>query len=680
MLIVRPTRISAKIGRIMIAGSKESNGIGNDPSLRGFQNARRTTYSRTWQGRLPLLGLVSSLVCLTVGGQAPNALPTRGASHVWGRLANPDFEENRIKATLFFPGQARDGTSPYGCPITDQLGLYTVHSQDNRHLAWSVSVGNRQFVLDQMVQAGVNVVQMSVWGEDFLPCSTSWAAYSPMQDAPQAQSELFTAAVGRPLLILPLIESRGDWVMRAEFPRWTDGRVAPGVVSQIRNLIQRFLQDPLHPEWVQKWARMYDRLGNPRYAVALIHAASDRLGTNDHLAFASGFDELAKTVENATGVKVGFWLDPLPPGTYAPGVFRPSPELTGPFLAKTESILGISSFIPEIWVGSSQTTTLLAWKRDSIRRWLQTGLPVLMDISAGYDAHLVFGNKAAPSYGYTADWRNGLAAMVADFSAVGMTYNSWNGYTEGMAAVPTLEHGAIFYDWLAGLPPFAVPGKIEAELFDGGGEGISYHDQTPGNDGGAFRSTDVDLEPCTDIGGGYNIGWLGAGEWLRYEVNVTSNALYTIEARVASFGPGGTFHLEFEKDRQTVPFAIPQTGGWQNWVTLRRGRVALSSGQQTLKIIMDQNGSSSVFVGNLNYLFIRPSPHILRCTLSHASLVLTCSAVEGYTYCLEYSDVLGTPWRQSPASCVTAQSNIVTLSTLEPGDLKQHFFRVVERP
>jgi len=134
-----------------------------------------------------------------------------------------------------------------------------------------------------------------------------------------------------------------------------------------------------------------------------------------------------------------------------------------------------------------------------------------MDVSPGYDAHLIFGNQAAPPYGYTTDWREGLAAMVADLGRAGMTYNSWNGYTEGMAAVHTQEQGTICYDWLAGLPPFAVPGKIEAELFDGEGEGVSYHDHTPGNDGGAFRNTGVDLEPCTDVGGGCNVGWLEAG-------------------------------------------------------------------------------------------------------------------------------------------------------------------------
>ncbi len=526
-----------------------------------------------------------------------------------GRLANPGLDGNRIKATLFFPGQARDGTSPYGCTINDERGLYTVYPQDERHLLWADDVVNRRFVLQQMVQSGVNLVLMSTWGEDFLGCDTAWAKYAPMQDAPQAQDELFAAARDLPLVIVPFIESRGDWTLRAEFPTATDGQVAPGAISQIENLIQRYLKNPEHPEWAQKWARLYDRSGEARYTVAFIHAASDRLGAGNNQAFAVGFDVLAEIVEEAMGVKVGFLLDTLPPASYAPGVFRPSPKQTGPFLIETESVLGINCFIPEIWIGSTDTDELLAWKRDFVQEWAGTTMPVLADVSPGYDAHRIFGEQAAPPYGYTPDWRWGLAGIVADLGIAGMTYNSWNGYTEGMAAVPTLEAGSTFYEWLAGLPPFAVPGRIEAVLFDGDGEGISYHAGTPGNRGGGLRHVAAEIETCADIGGGYNLGLLSAGDWFRYTVNVVSNGIFTVEARVSSPRPGGRFHVEFHRGRQThkVPFVIPQTGGWHNWRTIRRDDVALSAGQQELRVVMDRNAPGLGVVGDLHYLYLRPS-------------------------------------------------------------------------
>ena len=42
----------------------------------------------------------------------------------------------------------------------------------------------------------------------------------------------------------------------------------------------------------------------------------------------------------------------------------------------------------------------------------------------------------------------------------------------------------------------------------------AFYDTTPGNTGGAFRNDAVDIEPTTDNGGGFNVGWVVAGEWL----------------------------------------------------------------------------------------------------------------------------------------------------------------------
>ena len=51
----------------------------------------------------------------------------------------------------------------------------------------------------------------------------------------------------------------------------------------------------------------------------------------------------------------------------------------------------------------------------------------------------------------------------------------------------------------AGVIP--IPGMVEAENFDNGGEGVSFHDTTPTNLIGPFRNnTAVDTEPCSEGG------------------------------------------------------------------------------------------------------------------------------------------------------------------------------------
>ena len=94
--------------------------------------------------------------------------------------------------------------------------------------------------------------------------------------------------------------------------------------------------------------------------------------------------------------------------------------------------------------------------------------------------------------------------------------------------------------------PRALPGTIQAEHFDKGGEGIAYHETDTTNNGGAFRTTEgVDIQNTQDTGGGYDVGWTTGGEWLEYSVNVTTAGTYVLDARVASNGAGGTFHVRW---------------------------------------------------------------------------------------------------------------------------------------
>jgi hypothetical protein len=372
------------------------------------------------------------------------------APPIWGRLANPGFENQRIKTSLFFSGQARDGNASYGCRLDGNLDLYTVHPLDDRHLQWSERNANRELVIEMMVEAGLNVINMSSWGEDDLPCDVGWSKIAPMQSAPQSHDELFSVAVDSRLLIIPFIESRDDWALRNEFPRDVHGDIAPGAVSQIVNLIQRYLQNSEHPEWARQWAQVYNHRGEPRYAITFIHASSNRLGPTQHAKFAEGFDALAEAVFLETGVHVGFLIDPLPPGSNAPGSFRPTAEGSGPYLLDSEAILAIQAFIPEIWIsGWPSEAQMITWKNDFSRRWSETGIPFLMDISPGYDARVVFPNSIR--YGFSESWQQAGSSLVEAFAEDGMVFNSWNGYTEGMAAVPTVEYGVQYFRWLQEL-------------------------------------------------------------------------------------------------------------------------------------------------------------------------------------------------------------------------------------
>ncbi|HXW05842.1 MAG TPA: carbohydrate-binding protein [Vicinamibacterales bacterium] len=149
--------------------------------------------------------------------------------------------------------------------------------------------------------------------------------------------------------------------------------------------------------------------------------------------------------------------------------------------------------------------------------------------------------------------------------------------------------------------PQSLPGILQAEDFNEGGEGVAYHDHSPSNEGGQYRSGGVDIAAASDAGGGYTLGWVGAGEWLTYTVNIGASGSYDLEFRVASAGAGGTFHLEVNGVDRTGSITIPNTGGWQSWATVPRTGIALGAGQQVWRLVMDSYGASGA-VGNFNYI------------------------------------------------------------------------------
>ena len=137
------------------------------------------------------------------------------------------------------------------------------------------------------------------------------------------------------------------------------------------------------------------------------------------------------------------------------------------------------------------------------------------------------------------------------------------------------------------MTPAALPGTVEAEDYDLGGQGIAYNDANANNNGGAYRPAEgVDLERTTDAGLGFNVGWTVPGEWTEYAVDVTAGT-YDVEVRVASAAAGGTVHVEFDGVDTTGPLTFAGTGGWQVWTTVRAENVTLGAGVQTMRLAID---------------------------------------------------------------------------------------------
>src|SRR5262249_32421124 len=131
------------------------------------------------------------------------------------------------------------------------------------------------------------------------------------------------------------------------------------------------------------------------------------------------------------------------------------------------------------------------------------------------DAHAITQTNALPAVtaGASGSVNNAAPALVGSAQSGGASGVASSSSLGSGSLVPASTTASTPY----GEPPWPVPGIIQAENFDNGGQGVAYYDTTPGNTGGAFRNTDVDISTTTDPGGGgYNVGWIAATEWLNY--------------------------------------------------------------------------------------------------------------------------------------------------------------------
>jgi hypothetical protein len=135
--------------------------------------------------------------------------------------------------------------------------------------------------------------------------------------------------------------------------------------------------------------------------------------------------------------------------------------------------------------------------------------------------------------------------------------------------------------------PFAVPGTIQAEDFDLGGEGIAYHDAVAGNAGGLYRPNE-DVDIISYPGVGHVVNNIQTGEWLEYTIQVGQSGSYRLEASVSSEFTTSRWHLEVDGVNVTGSILTPNTGSWSTFQWVGVGDVSLSAGQHVLRFFAEQ--------------------------------------------------------------------------------------------
>ena len=136
---------------------------------------------------------------------------------------------------------------------------------------------------------------------------------------------------------------------------------------------------------------------------------------------------------------------------------------------------------------------------------------------------------------------------------------------------------------------FTLPGKIEAEDYD--------------------AMSGIQTQATADDGGGQNVGYTDAGDWMDYSVNVTEAGLYTFTYRVASPNSNRKIALLVDGD-ELHQVTVPNTGNWQNWVTVS-STGSLTTGIHNIRILVVNSGwNINWFAATLNDVNALPTASI----------------------------------------------------------------------
>ena len=135
-----------------------------------------------------------------------------------------------------------------------------------------------------------------------------------------------------------------------------------------------------------------------------------------------------------------------------------------------------------------------------------------------------------------------------------------------------------------------IPGTFQAENFDKGGEGLTFHDSDSERQGDSNYRTDAEGVDFVKGNNGVAIGYTATDEWLEYTINVTEAGEYSCEATVSSGTTNSGFKLGVVKNgsvRNLCQINVPQTGNndWGTYKTVTEKLLLnLDQGEQILRL------------------------------------------------------------------------------------------------
>ena len=163
-----------------------------------------------------------------------------------------------------------------------------------------------------------------------------------------------------------------------------------------------------------------------------------------------------------------------------------------------------------------------------------------------------------------------------------------------------------------------IPGRVQAEFYDIGGEGVGFHDSDAVNSGsgtlnqGAAAVDRFRKDEAVDISyikagidktvdgedekaGELYVGWTAPGEWVRYSVEVAKSGTYIVNAHISSRFDDAEIAIAVDGVSRTGPIAVPTTTHWHKWMVAERlAEMNLEKGPHVLSLEFLKQGNMNV--------------------------------------------------------------------------------------
>lgn len=178
--------------------------------------------------------------------------------------------------------------------------------------------------------------------------------------------------------------------------------------------------------------------------------------------------------------------------------------------------------------------------------------------------------------------------------------------------------------------PQKIPGRVLCAYYDGGGEGVAYHDEDAKNNGsGALNPADgsylnefrmkegvdtsytkyrgdIDKNPYNLVeppDGMLYVGWTAPGEWFNITVDVAEAGTYDVDLLYTS-NRGGTIGLDLNGKPLAGPLKITSTNNpedpiawrqWHHWNAMKKlAEVELPQGLSVLTVHIVSEGNMNL--------------------------------------------------------------------------------------